>query len=185
MKITIINNGSTAVHGVGYVNVQPGETKVFENRTNLELDIARSQIASEEVLVIGEREGVDKSPIVCELKDPGNPGAGVADSANEGFDLLTEAGAAANVDPELYMALFDDEACTQLAATATLHTATTGSFVSGEHSNNAVVEPAATGEFDCTITNTGLGTVYIRVWPTQDAQYLVDCHELGDVTFTA
>lgn len=185
MKITIINNSSDPVTGVGYTTVAAGETKEYSNRTTLEFDIFRGLLSTSDVLVLGEIEGADKSPIICDLKDPGDPAGGAAVQSGEGFDLLTEAGAAANVQPEMYMGLFDDEDCTVPAENATLTNAATGTFVSGVDTNLAVVQPAATGEFSCDIADTEDEKVYIRAWPKADAAFVVDCHEIGDVTFTA
>lgn len=185
MKIKIINNSDSIVTGPGYTYVDPGETKTYTGRTALEFDIIRSEISASDVLVLAEREGSDKSPVICTLKDPGDPAGGAALQTGEGFDLYTEAGADANVQPEMYFAVFDDADCTEPADTATVTNAATGTIESGVDTNVAVVKPDATGEFSCTIADTADEKVYIRTWPVADQQFVIECNGIGDVTFSA
>lgn len=185
MKITIINNSSDIVTGPGYTYVDPGETKEYEGRSALELDIIRGEISASDVLVLGEMEGADKAPIICTLKDPGDPAGGDAVQSGEGFDLLTEAGAAANVQTKMYFGLFDDEDCTVPAENATVTNAATGTIDSGVDTNVALVTPDATGEFSCDIADSEDEKVYIRAWPKADQEYTVECIGIEDVTFSA
>jgi hypothetical protein len=135
------------------------------------------------VIVLCQIEGNDRAPIVCDMKNPADPVADTFTCAGCGFDLETEAGAAANVDPQMYMGAFDDEACTIPSVDGTLDTAAAGTIDDGEGTNLLKVTPSATGEFSVTLTVTGAGTIYMKAWPV-GTDYIVDSSETDEVTFT-
>jgi hypothetical protein len=185
MEITVVNKratGGASVYCVDGIQVDPGESHVMTGRTAGEL-IFQQASSDDDVAVIAKLEGSDRAPIVCTMKDVADPEADATTSAGEGFDLLTEAGAAANVQPAMYLGAFDDADCTVPAGNATLNTASTGTIVSGGGSNLLKVTPDAAGEFACTLTDTVVETVYLRAWPV-GTDYVVDSSDTTSTAFT-
>ena len=186
MKITVVNKRAStgdAVYCVDGTSVAPGASHEMTGRSAAEL-IYQQGSADDDVAVLGELEGSDRAPIVCNMKAIADPAGGATTSAGEGFDLETEAGAAANVAPQMYMGAFDDADCTIPAENATLDTASTGTIDSGGGTNLLKVTPDATGEFACTLTDAEDETVYMRAWPV-GTDYVVDSSDTTSAEFTA
>ena len=186
MKITVINNrpsGGSKVACVDGTTVAPGGSHEMIGRTKADVAYQKSVANGNKVIVLAELDGNDRAPIVCEMKNPGDA-SGVATLAGVGFDLLTEAGAAANVNPTMLLGVFDDEGCQTPAVNADLDTATTGAIDSGGGTNLVEVTPDATGEFACSVNNTEDETVYLKAWP-KESDYIVDSSSLDSVEFTA
>jgi hypothetical protein len=187
MKITVINNrpsSGDAVYCVDGVQVAPGSQHEMTGYPASDLLFEIENLQDDDVMVVGEIEGSDRAPLVCDMKDPGDPAGGAAEQTAEGFDLETEAGAAANVAPQMYMGVFDDATCQVPAVNATLDTATTGTINSGAGTNLIKCTPDATGEFACSVLDAEDEKVYMRAWPV-GIDYVIDSSEVADVEFTA
>ncbi len=184
MKITVINNSSNPVPCPDYVNCAAGATRVLTGRSSAEYSAMVAGNSSTSVLIIGQLEDADLSPIVCNLKDPGDPAADQDYQTGMGFDLVMPQTGAANVAPNMYFGVFDNAACTIPAVNATLGTAVTGTIVSGAGTNLLVVTPSAAGVVSCRVDDAEDETVYFRAWPVSYARP-VDCSEVVDITFTS
>lgn len=187
MKITVINNqpaGTTPIPCVDTTSVGPGETHVMTGRAVEEVATQMDHADGNDVIVMTEIEGIDRSPIVCAMKKPANPAGGVDTLAACGFDLNTEAGVAANVAPQMYLGVFDDAACTTPATTATLDTAATGTIDAGAGSNLLTVTPSAAGEVSVTLSESVDQQVFLKAWPV-GSSYIVDSSDVHSPTFTA
>ena len=184
MKITVINNSANVVPCPDYVNCAPGTTKVMTGRSVDEYAAIVDSHSTTNVLIIGELEEVDRAPVFCDLKSPGNPPADQDYQTGVGFDIETDAGAAANVAPNMYFGVFDNAACTTPSVHATLLTATTGTIVSGSGTNLLVVTPSAAGILSCRVNDATDETVYFRAWPV-DYKRPLNCSEVVSVTFTS
>jgi len=182
MQITIVNNSDELVLAPDGHFVPAGGSATMVARSKQELVVLLSKVGSD-VIVTAELDGVDFDPVVCDVKDIADPVGGVNDSAGEGFDILDLEGAAANVAPSMYFGVFSDAACTQLSTTATVHTATTGTIVSGSGTSLAVVTPSAAGVFACTVTDTEDETVYVKAWQ-HGTKYVVDTSDTSSITFS-
>lgn len=185
MKITVINKRPVTGLGVYCVDgttVIPGAQKEMTGRSKADVIF---QLASQDddVTVNAEIEGSDRAPIICDMKNPADPGSGVGTAAACGFDLETEAAAAANVAPQMYMGAFDDAACQIPSTTGTLDTAATGTIDSGAGTNLLKVTPDAAGEVSVTLTNSADTTIYMKAWPV-GTDYVIDSKETDEVTFT-
>lgn len=187
MKITVINKRASSGAKVACIDgttVAPGSQHEMTGRSKDEVVHELTYVADADVAVLAEIEGSDRAPIVCDMKDIADPAGDATTSAGEGFDLLTEAGAAANVNPNMYFGAFDDATCQTPAVNATLNTASTGTIVSGGASNLLVVTPDATGEFACTLTDAVDEVVYMKAWPV-GTDYIVDSSDITTCEFTA
>jgi len=187
MKITVINNrasGGAAVPCVDGTEVAAGSTHEMLGRDKVEVTYQMAHADGNDVIVLAEIEGGDRAPIVCQMKTPVDPAGGATTCAACGFDLLTEAGAAANVAPNMYLGVFDDAACTTPAVNATLDTAATGTIVSGAGTNLLVVTPDATGEVSVTTTDAEDEVLYLKAWPV-GTSYIIDCSSIDSIEFTA
>ena len=188
MKITVINKrpaGGDAVYCVDGVQVTPGAQHEMPGQDKEGLIF---QLASQDddVSVIGEIEGSDRSPLVCKMKVVADPVIDATESDGEGFDLLTEAAAAANVAPQMYVGAFEDSDCQTPHVTATLGAADTpvGTIDSGSGTNLLKVTPTTAGVFECKITETTLPeTVYLKAWPV-GTDYVVDSSDTASAAFT-
>jgi len=186
MKITVINkraSGEDNVYCLDGTQLAPGEQHEMLGRTKEDVVFAIG-VQDDDVSIVAEIEGSDRAPVVCTMKDPADPAGGVDTLAGVGFDLLTEAGAAANVAPQMYMGVFADADCQTPSTTATLDTATTGTIDSGAGTNLLKVTPDAAGEFACSVDDTADETVYLKAWIVGTG-YIVDSGSTDDVTFTA
>ena len=161
----------------------PGEQKEMSGRSADEA-IASIALQAADVAVLVELEGSDRAAIVCDMKDPGDVSGGGTTLAACGFDLETQAGAAANVAPQMYLGVFDDATCQTPAENATLDTAATGTIDAGAGTNLLTVTPAATGEVSVTLTDAEDETVYLKAWAV-GTDYIVDSSDIDDVTFSA
>lgn len=185
MKVTVINKRASsglAVQCFDGVQVAPGQSHVM-NGVDKATYLYQLGIQDHDVAVIGELDGSDRSPLICTMNTVANPGAGSDTSAGEGFAILTEAAAAANVAPPMYMGVFDDAACQIPSVHATLNTASAGTIVSGAGTNLLRVTPSATGTFACTVTNHTDEKVYLKAWPA-DSSYIIDSSSIMDVTMS-
>lgn len=186
MKITVVNNratGGNPVPCVDSTSVTPGGEHVMLGRTREELVLQMAQADGNEVIVRGEIEGNDRSPLICVMKNPGDPAGGVDTMAGVGFDLEDEAGAAAGVDPDMYMGVYSDSDCTTPSTTATLDTATIGTIDEGAGTNLIKVTPSSAGVFVCSVDDTADETVYLKAFPA-DTSYTIDTASTDDVTYT-
>lgn len=184
MKITIINNTTaTQVVAADQTTVDPGETHVMLGRSVDEAIFQMNIADGNDVMVLVEIEGNDRAPIIAAMKAPADPAGGTFTLAAEGFDLETEAGAAANVAPQMYLGVFDDAELTIPSVDGTLDTAATGTIDDGAGTNLLKVTPAATGEVSVTLTATGAGVFYLKAWPVGTG-YIVDASDVHVTTFT-
>jgi hypothetical protein len=187
MKVTVINNrpvGGESVYCVDNTAVEPQAEHEMTGRTKAEVVFQMGVADGNTVMVLAEIEGDDRAPVICDMKDPGNPAGGAATMAGVGFDIETEAGAAANVAPAMYLGVFDDEDCTIPAVNATLDTATTGTIDEGAGTSLLKVTPSAAGIFACSVDDAEDETVYIKGWPV-GTDYIVDSSDIDDVVFSA
>jgi len=188
MEITVINKRASTGENVACIDgttVAPGSQHAMSGRSAAELIHQQSIVASDtDVAVLCKIEGSDRAPIVCDMKAIADPAADATTSAGEGFDLKTEAGAAANVAPQMYLGAFDDATCQTPAVNATLDTASTGTIDSGAGTNLLKVTPDATGEFACTLTDAEDEVVYLKAWPV-GTDYIVDSNDITSAEFTA
>lgn len=187
MKITVVNKRAStgsAVYCIDGTSVSPGAQHEMTGRGKDEVVFEITNLSDDDVAVLAEIEGADRAPIVCDMKAIADPAADATTSAGEGFDLLTEAGAAANVAPQMYMGAFDDATCQTPAANATLNTASAGTIDSGGGTNLLKVTPSATGEFACTLTDAEDEVVYMKAWPV-GTDYIVDSSDITTAEFTA
>jgi len=186
MKITVINKRPTTGERVSCVDgttVEPGSQHEMLGRSVTEA-VFQLGVQDDDVAVNVEIEGDDRAPVVCVMKSPADPAGGAATLAAVGFDILTEAGAAANVAPQMYMGVFDDEDCQTPAVTGQLSTAVTGTIDSGTGTNLVKCTPDAAGEFSCSVDDAEDETVYLKAWIVGTG-YIVDSSSIHDVTFTA
>jgi hypothetical protein len=186
MKITVINNKvSERIPCPDGTSVAPGVTKVMAGRSLAEAqDMINGYLDTNEVIILTQLEGIDREVLVCDMKNPADPAGGVGTVAGCGFDLEDQAGAAANVAPQMYFGAFEDAACTIPATTATLDTAAAGTIDAGAGTNLLTVTPSAAGALSVTLTDTADEIVYMRAWPV-DGSYLMDNSEIDQVEFTA
>lgn len=187
MKITVINNrpsGGDAVPCVDGTQVEPGETHEMLARSAEELIYMMGQADGNTVLVLGQIEGNDRAPIVNVMKKPADPAGGAATLAGVGFDLMTEAGVAANVNPQMYMGVFDDAACTIPSVTGQLSTATVGTIDEGTGTNLIKCTPDATGDMTLSVDDAADEIVYLKAWPVGTG-YIIDSSDIDSVEFTA
>jgi len=183
MKITVINNSSTAVPCVDGTQCEAGATHEMPGRVAADITYMMAFASGNDVIIEVELEAMDRSPIVCTMKKPADPAGGVVELAGVGFDLLTQAGAAANVDPQMYMGAFDDAACTIPSVDAVLDTATSGTIDDGTGTNLIKVTPTAAGVFACKVTVTAPAAVHLKAWPV-GSDYAIDNSDSDVVTFT-
>ena len=186
MQITVINNraaGGASVPCVDSTQCDPGQSRVMPGRTARDVALQMYHADGNDVLVLCQIEGEDRAPVVCDMKNPADPAGGTFNVAGCGFDLNTEAGAAANVNPPMYMGAFDDEDCTIPSVDGTLDTAAVGTIDEGAGTNLLEVTPDAAGEFSVTLTVTGAGTIYLKAWP-MGTEYIIDSSETDEITFT-
>lgn len=193
MKITITNNrpsGGLNVYAVDGVQVAPGEQHAMVGRTASEL-IFQMSVMDDYVSVIGELEGEDRSPLICQMKDVADPAGDATESDQEGFDILDEVGAATTNQSPMYIGVFDDADCSVPSAVATLAAAGTpvGTIQSGSGTNQMKVTPAAAGTFECKVVIPAAATVattyYIKAWPqATSTSYVIDSSCTESVTFT-
>jgi len=186
MQITVINNraaGGDAVPCVDSTSCEAGETHVMPGRTAREVALQMYHADGNDVIVLTQIEGEDRAPIVCDMKNPADPAGGTFVVAACGFDLETEAGAAANVDPQMYMGVFDDEDCTIPSVDGTLDTAAVGTIDDGAGTNLIKATPSAAGELSVSLTVTGAQDAWMKAWPV-GTDYIIDSSETDKVTFT-
>lgn len=186
MKITVINNrpsGGVAVPCVDSTQCKPGETHVMAGRDLNEIPGQMTFADGNDVLVFCELEGKDRSPLICDMKNPVDPAGGAVTCAACGFDLEDQGGAAANADPQMYLGAFDDAACTIPSVDGTLDTAATGTIDEGAGTNLLKVTSDAAGEVSVTLTVTAPATVYLKGWPV-GSEYTVDSSETDEIIFT-
>lgn len=188
MQITVINKRASTGNKFSCVDgttVAPGAQHAMAGRSKAEYIHQMTLAAGDtDIAVVGQLDGAERSPVVCDMKDIADPAGGATTSAGEGFDLKTEAGAAANVAPQMYLGAFDDATCQTPATNATLDTASTGTIVSGGGTNLLKVTPDATGEFACTLTDAEDEVVYLKAWPV-GTDYVVDSSDSTTTEFTA
>lgn len=185
MKITVINNSSGIVPCVDSSNCLPGTTRVMLNRSREEVAIQMDHAVTNEVIVIAELDAQELDPIICQMKHPADPAGGVNTCAGVGYDLKEMDGTTdANVQPQMYLGVFDDAACTIPAVHGTLNTAAKGTIDSGAGTNLLKCTPDATGEMSVTLTDTTDETVHIKAWPV-GTNYVIDCSDIDSVTFSA
>lgn len=185
MKITVINNSDSVVPCPGVRSVAAGSSITLTGRSWTEYMDLLSNYGSDEVIVYGEVEAIDRPPIVLEMKTPADAAAGVDTVAAEGFQLRDLSGNAAPISTmEFYLGVFDDSGFTTLATNATLDTAAAGTIVSGGGTHLLVVTPSATGEVSVTLTDTVDETVYLRAWP-KGTDWPVQATGSHSNTFTA
>lgn len=186
MKITVINKRPSTgenVYCVDGTQVEPGSQHEMLGRTKEDV-LFMIGVQDDYVTILSEIEGNDRAPLICDMKDPGDPASGVATMAGVGFDLETEAAAAANVAPQMYIGVFDDADCQTPAENADLDTATTGTIDSGAGTNLLKVTPSAAGVFACSVNDAEDEIVYIKAWPV-DIEYIIDSSDVDSVEFTA
>jgi hypothetical protein len=186
MEITVINNrpaGGTQVYAVDDTTFNPGQTHVMTGRSLTDVAWQMASADGHNVMVLCKIEGADRAPIICDMKNPADPAGGVVLVNGAGFDLKTQAGAAAGVAPQMYMGVFDDAACTIPSVKGSLSTATAGTIDSGTGTHLVKVTPSGTGEVSLRLTVTGVGTYYMKAWPV-GTSYVVDASETDSVTFT-
>jgi len=187
MEITVVNNNpstGTKVPCVDGTAVAPGGRHVMSGRSKAEVVYQETYADSNKVIVLSKIEGADRAPVVCVMKSPSDPAGTVHTLAAVGFDLKTESGAVANVNPAMMMGVFDDEDCQTPAAHANLNTATTGTIVNGAASNIIEVTPTAAGVFACSVNDSVDEAVYLKAW-VKGTAYVVDSSDYHKVTFTA
>jgi hypothetical protein len=187
MEITVINNqaaGTARVPCVDSTTLGPGETHVMPGRSSAEVSLQMAYANGNDVMVLAQIEGNDRAPLVCAMKKPADPAGGVGTLAACGFDLETEAAAAANVAPQMYLGVFEDAACTIPATTATLDTAATGTIDAGAGTSLLTVTPSAAGVVSVTLTDTADEVVYLKGWPV-GTDYIVDSSDVHAPEFTA
>jgi len=134
------------------------------------------------VAVLGELEGDDRSPLICDMKAPADPAADTFELAGEGFDLLDQAGDAFDTDIQMYLGVFDDADCQTPSVDGKLGTAVTGTIDAGANTNLVKVTPAA-GVVSLKLTATGPGVFYLKAWPV-GTEYVVDSSDSHTTTFT-
>jgi len=186
MQITVINNRPSTGDKIWLPNgtsVAPGATAVLTGRSRDEAIMLLAYNTPPTVKVLLALDANDRSPLICDMKNPADPAGGANTLAGVGFDLETESGAAANVAPQMWMGVFDDAACTIPAVHGTLNTASAGTINSGAGTNLLKVTPSATGEFACTLTDTTDEKVYLKAWQV-GTSYIIDAGDTDDVTFT-
>ena len=185
MKITVINNrpaNGEKVPCVDSTSVAPGETHEMLGRTIEEVPIQMAFSDGNLVIVLAELDASDRAPAVNVMKNPADPGSGVVELAGCGFDILTQTGIAANIDPQMYIGAFDDAACTIPSVDAVMDTITTGTIDSGDGTNLLKVTPDSAGEVALKLTVTAPAVVYLKAWPV-GSDYIVDSASLDTVTF--
>lgn len=183
MKIIVINNTTaTKIPCVDGHTCVPGETYEMTGRSKDEVVYMMQNVDENDVIIKSEIEGDDRAPIISKIKTPADPGSGVGTQAANGFDLETEAGAAANVAPQMYLGVFDDEELTTPAANATLDTAAAGTIDAGAGTNLLTVTPSAAGEVSVTLTDAEDETVYTTAWPV-GTSYIIECTEYHTTPF--
>lgn len=184
MKITVTNNqaaGTAPVPCIDSTSVLPGASHEMTGRSRDDLVMQMAQSNGDTVIVRAELEANDRSPLLCVMKTPSDPGSGVGTLAACGFDLLDEAAAAASVTPPMYMGVFQDADCTVPATTATLDTAATGTIDDGGGTYLLEVTPAA-GVLSVTLTDSADEVVYLKAWP-MDSSYAIDTSTTHTATF--
>lgn len=185
MEITVINRrptGGNNVYCVDQTQVAPGSQHTMTGRAKDDV-IFQKAVQDDQVTVLAKIEGSDRAPIICDMKNPADPAGGVNTLAGVGFDLETEAGAAANVAPQMYMGVFDDAACQIPAVHGNLSTPTTGTINSGSGTNLIKCTPSAAGVFACSVNDTTDEKVYLKAWIV-GTDYVIDSSDTDDVTFT-
>lgn len=187
MQITVYNNRATGGDRVSCVDgttVAPGSSHTMVGRSKAEYTFQMTASLSDaDVKVLAALEATDRAPIVVAMNAIADPAADATTSAGEGFALQSEAGAAANVAPAMYLGAFDDEDCLIPAVNATLDTASSGTIVSGSGTNLLKVTPTSAGAFACTLTDEEVEVVYLKAWPA-DASYVVDSSDTTSAEFT-
>jgi hypothetical protein len=185
MEITVINSrptGGAQVYAIDGTTVDPGQTHIMPGRSVDDVAWQMAAASGNDVIVLCKIEGNDRAPIVCNMKDPANPGSGVVLLNGVGFDLLTEAGGAANVAPQMYMGVFDDAACLTPSVDGVLSNAATGTIDAGTGTNLVKITPSAAGVASLRVTVTGPRVVYLKAWPV-GTSYIVDSSDTDIVTF--
>jgi hypothetical protein len=162
--------------------VAPGEQHEMLGRSRTEL-IFQMNSQDDDVTVLGALEGDDRSPLINTMKAPADPAGGVVVLAGEGFDLLDEAGAAANKDPQMYLGVFDDADCQTPSVDGTLDTAAVGTIDDGAGTNLLKVTPSAAGVVSVTLTATADGEFWLKAWPV-GTEYVIDASDTHKTTFT-
>jgi hypothetical protein len=187
MQITVFNNRPTGGEKVSCVDgttVSPGSSHTMVGRSKAEYTYQMTaSLSDDNVKVLASLEASDRAPLVVAMNDIADPAADATTSAGEGFALQSEAGAAANAAPAMYLGAFDDADCTVPAVNATLDTASSGTIVSGAGTNQLKVTPTAAGAFACTLTDAEVEVVYLKAWPA-DASYVVDSSDTTSAEFT-
>lgn len=184
MKITVINkrpSGGEKVYCVDQTTVEPGEQHEMTGRSKEDV-IFQMAVQDDDVSVVAELEGDDRSPLVNQMKSPADPAGGTFTLAAEGFDILDEAGAAFSTTMQMYLGVFDDADCQTPSADGTLDTAATGTIDEGAGTNLLKVTPDA-GVVSVTLTGTGAGEFWLKAWPV-DTDYVVDSSDTHKTTFT-
>ena len=188
MKITVINKRATGgekVYCIDGTTVAPGAQHEMTGRTKAELIYQMTYVMDDDVAVLGELEGEDRAPLVCDMKAPADPAADTFELAGEGFDLEEEDGTAFSTTMQMYLGVFDDEDCQTPSVDGTLDTAATGTIVSGAGTNLLKITPAA-GVASVTLTATGAGEFWLKAWPVAaSTSYVVDASDTHKTTFTA
>jgi len=188
MKITVINKRVASEFGADHVmcvdgtTVNPGEQHEMLGRSRTEL-IFQMNVQDDDVSVLGELEGDDRSPLINQMKTPADPAADTFTLAGEGFDILDEVGAAFDTDLQMYLGVFDDADCQTPSEDGTLDTAATGTIDAGAGTNLLKVTPDA-GVVSVTLTATGAGEFWLKAWPVE-TDYIVDASDSHKTTFTA
>jgi len=186
MKITIVNkraSGGENAYALDGVQVEPGSQHEMTGRDTADVIFEIANVQDDDVAVLSELEGMDRSPIVCDMKAPADPAADTFVLAGEGFDLEDEAGAAVTTSPQMYLGVFDDAACQTPSVDGTLDTAATGTIDAGAGTNLLKITPAS-GVVSVTLTATGAGEFWLKAWPV-GGDYIVDSSDVHKTTFTA
>jgi len=186
MEITVINNrpaGGAQVSAIDGTTVNPGQTHAMPGRSKDDVAYQMASASGHDVIVLCKIEGNDRSPVICDMKNPADPAGGTFLLNGVGFDLLTEAGVAANVAPQMYMGVFDNAACTIPSVDGVLSNAATGTIDSGTGTHLVKITPSAAGVASLRVTVTGARAVYLKAWPV-GTSYIVDSSDTDTVTFT-
>lgn len=188
MKITVINKRATGgmpVTCVDSTQCKPGETHEMLGRSQNDYIAQMGLSSGNEIIVRAELDAMDYPPFVNVMKTPADPAGGVYDLAGCGFDLKElDLATDANKQPQMWMGIYSDAACTVPSITAHLDTATKGTINSGSGTSLIKVTPDATGEFACTCSDTAARVLYLKAWPVA-SDYEIDSSRKHTLTLTA
>jgi len=181
MKLRVTNNGSDP-HFIEtrYFSIEAGATVVISNA--VANDIIALKDEADVVLEI-EYEAGDLKVYTVEWVATPDATGGATTSAIE-LRIVDQYGIPIDDAVELVLGAFDDAYCATVAANATLNTATKGTIQSGAASNALYIVTDADGHFACTLTDAADETVYLA-GGSASGKGLIDCLDVGDVTYSA